>query len=222
MKVEEKNKKQWGPIIFVSLLSLLGALAIFTLGPPSSHYFEQQQLNESKRAAELGLASIQEITQEKLVHRYIAAYQTRNCDEVIDCTLWVKERIQTINAQFGTDSEQLKQAQLELCEQLFSKDDNGSRMDILGLDDQYLMGPLSIFTLLIADSGRKNLEKPVLERVWVEFVYSNPKTAPKTQNGATPIHSLLAGINISDDRLILKGSTRGCWEIDISSISTKW
>ena len=220
--MKEKRNKQWGPIIFVSLLSLLGALAIVMLGPPSSVYLDEQDLNKSRKTVALGLSPVQDITQGELVQRYISAYQTKNCDEAIKCTLWIQDRIEFLQEEFSVDSEQMRQARLELCEKLFLKKHEDSRIDILGLDDQYLMGPISVFTLVSADSGRIDLEKPVLERVWVKFVYSNPKTAPKAQNGVTPIHSLLAGINISEDHLMLKGSARGCWEIDLSSISTKW
>lgn len=220
--VIEKKSQKLGPIILVSVMALLGAVAIIKLGPPSSVYLDGQNLNSSQEDAQSGLDPIRDSTRDKLVKQYVLAYQSKNCDEVIQLTWWIQERMAHIESQYEGNAEQIALEQSQLCEELFEHNPDQSSINILGLHDQSLMGPISTIKIIGADSGRDDLDKPVVERVWVEFVYSNPQTAPRTQNGLSSIHSLIAGVNISQDNLILKGSSRGNWEIDLTSISTKW
>ena len=105
-----------------------------------------------------------------------------------------------------------------MCTELFARDAAQSQVSILGISDQYLIPVTASFTIEGADAGREDLEVPVLERVWVVFNYADSANAPRDENGEA-IRSLRAGINISLNHMILKGSVQGNWEIDFDSIS---
>ena len=215
MDIKSKERR---PIILVIVVTLLGAFAIIWHGPPSSRFLEKQQLNQALRAKEMG-APLVEATQSALVRNYINAYQVKNCDEIIQTTWWIQERLAKLNE---TDTAAIDTEKARLCEELYALNTKDSMIKITGLNDQYLLSPVSTFKILGADPGRDDLAKPVLERVWIEIVYADPNTAPQLENNLSPVHSIIAGINISDDNYILKGAVRGNWEIDLTSISTQW
>lgn len=207
-------------ILFILLFS--GVASIWYWGPPSSKFFTAQELNQKdvvlpEYSDEQALRAS---TQNHLIQRYVTAYQTRNCAEVAKCTLWVQDRIRAINGE-SKDTDVRETMRFELCGQLFSREDGADRISILGIDDRYLIPVTARFAIEGADSGRSDLGAPVLERVWCMFTYSDPVTAPKDEDGA-PIQSLRAGVNVSTQNLILKGSVRGNWEIDFNSISMQW
>ena len=216
------QSKQLIPIILVIVLTLLGAWAIIRQGPPSTAFLSKQQLNKAIRDKEEGASTLVAATQGELVKRYIKAYQMKNCDDVCSMTWWIQERMEKINKQYSDDLTRIEQEKAQMCDNLFAVNPKESTVDLLGLDDQYLLGSMSVYTVIGADPGRMDIEKKVKERVWVKFVYSNPQTAPKLKNNPLPVHSIVAGVNISEDNYILKGSVRGNWEVDLSSISTKW
>lgn len=209
------------PVAIIIALTALGGLAIWYWGAPSATFFAAQELNRAKKEAEnAGNAppiSLGQATQESLVHRYITAYQSQNCAEITACTEWIQERLNPL----GNDGiTQFNAAQKKLCSELLSRKSGENQVEILGIRDIYLMPTTVTYKVMGADPGRQDLVLPVVERVWIAFEYPNQATAPQTPSGKT-IRSLRAGINISTDNTILKGSIIGNWEIDRDSIRVR-
>ena len=222
MSNSEQNRV--APVVILILLSVMGGAAIWYYGAPSSRFFEEQELNRQKELDEAAATGVplrlSESTEGQLIHRYITAYQTRNCSEITQCTEWMIQRLQRINEQ-TQDPAEIEEARAALCEQVLVREAGKERIDVLGIEDHYLIPQASTYKVMGADPGRTDLAKTVKERVWVMFEYSNQNTAPKTEEGE-PIRQLRAGVNISTDHRVLKGAVRGNWEIDVNSIRTRW
>ena len=222
--MSETEQNRVLPAVVMGLLIVLGGFAIWHYGAPSSKFFEEQELNRQddlERAAEYGVPlDLSEATENQLIHRYVTAYQTRNCAEIAKCTQWMIERLQAISEQHSAP-EEIEAARGKLCEDVLVRTPGNERLALLGLDDQYLIPQAVTYKVLGADPGRDDLGREVKERVWVLFEYTNKSTAPKTEDGE-PIKQLRAGVNISAEHRVLKGAVKGNWEIDINSILTRW
>lgn len=209
------------PVAIIIVLTALGGLAIWYWGAPSATFFAAQELNRAKKDAETaGNAppiSLGQATQESLVRRYITAYQTQDCVEISASTEWVQERLAPL---LQDEPAQFKAAQKKLCDELLHRKSGENQVEMLGIRDLYLMPTTVTYNVVGADPGRQDLVLPVLERVWIAFEYPNQATAPRSPSGKT-ISSLRAGINISTDSTILKGSVIGNWEIDRESIRVR-
>lgn len=220
--MNDTKSKRYAQLAVLITLIVLGGASIWYWGPPSSAFFIAQEQNKGNEPASSApeVVALRTSTQDQLIQRYVTAYQTSNCAEVANCTLWVQDRIRKIN-QESDDTTIRESRRSNMCRQLFLHEEGRDRISILGIDDRYLIPVTVKFTIEGADSGRQDLDTPVLERVWGVFTYSDPGTARKNERGES-IRSLRAGLNVSTNNLILKGSVRGNWEIDFSSISMQW
>jgi hypothetical protein len=206
------------PVAIIIALTALGGLAIWYWGAPSATFFATQELNRAKKEAENAgntpPITLGQATQDSIVDRYITAYQTQSCGEIIEITEWIRERLTTLQSE-GTA--QFDAAQKKLCAELLSRNSKENQIELLGIRDVYLMPTTVTYKIVGADPGRQDLVLPVLERVWVAFEYPNRATAPRTPSGKA-IEKLRAGLNISTENTVLKGSVIGNWEIDRESI----
>ena len=220
--VNDDKRNRYTQYAFLFIFISFGVGSMMYWGSPWASSIEQRKLNKESEPDLMIPEDIvlKESSQEQLINRYVTAYQRHDCSELARTTLWIQDRLRQINSE-SEDVDVREDSSSELCGQLFTWTEQHNQVSILGLEDQYLIPTTVKFTIDGADSGRKDLVAPVLERVWCQFTYSDPGMAPKNENG-DPIRSLRAGVNVSMNGLVLKGSVRGNWEIDANSISLQW
>lgn len=200
------------PVAILIALTALGGLAIWYLGAPSKTFFTEQELNKAEREAnQVGITetvALKKSTQDALVMRYIMAYRSGNCSDIIAITQWAQDRLEAKPDPATREN---------LCSELLRRSPDDTQVDLLGIEDQYLIPNTVDVKIIGADPGRDDLALPVQERVWVQFSYSNKATAPRSPSGKS-IKKIRAGLNVSETGTVLKGGVIGNWEIDIESI----
>jgi len=148
--------------------------------------------------------------------RYVQACQDGAWDAVIKTTAWMCDRLNRAAADNTREA-----AADELCEALRQRTAEGNRLRAEGIEDVYVFAPGAKVRVVRTDSGRDDLERSTRGRVWLELVYPVRDMAPRNQEGRA-IRSLMAGLNVSDDGLILKASVVGNAEVDVDSIVDRW
>lgn len=150
--------------------------------------------------------------------RYATALQENNCETVIDLTWWMQERL----AQVGRETpSELKAERDRLCRIVTERLTERNRLTPEGVGDQYVFSPGSEVEAWAQDEGRDDLEKTVSHRIWLRVTYPSPTRALLDEKGR-PLHSVIAGVNISPDGYILKANIEGNLDFDWQSFSYDW
>jgi len=174
--------------------------------------------SESVSAAKTGLRLTPVLNQDDAVAlRYARAYQAGDCDRVIGLTGWMQERV----GQAGLESAepQALDALLdELRARIQDRPVEGNRLRPEGVEDGYVFAQGATVDFDSSDRGRKDLSKPVQERVWLLVTYPAADRALCDETGKA-IRSIRVGVNVSPDSYVVKAGVVGNLDIDRDSIS---
>jgi hypothetical protein len=152
--------------------------------------------------------------------RYVNAYQSGNCDEVIGLTEWMNRRLEKAALEKSGD-EAVEALRQELQSRIVERPVEGNRLGSEGVEDAYVFAPGTEVRFVSSDKGHEELSQPVRERVWVRVTYPAQETALRDESGK-PIRSITVGINVSSDGFVVKAGVVGNLDIDRKSISYEW
>ena len=196
-----------------------GGLTLWYWGAPNQDFLDQQErYRRSRDGGEVAAAETPDSQALRIAERYLSGVRTGACSQGIALTLWMQERLESASG-LGRDNE--RAAMQDLCESIKDRTMEANRLRPEGIEDQYVFTPLAQIETAGVDTGREDLIKPVMERVWFIASYPVPTQALRDENG-TPIKSLRVGINVSSDGYVLKAGVIGNLEIDFESISYNW
>lgn len=160
------------------------------------------------------------VVPDPIAMRYVKALQEGRCQEVIDLTAWMQERLSRISDR-GGDATACAEDRTKLCDGLSNLTPDGNRLRAEGVEDQYVFSKSATIEPQLVDEGRSDLERPAQSRTWFRVTFSDRDKALRDEVGV-PIRSVLAGVNVSTDQMVLKASVTGNLEIDLESISYNW
>jgi hypothetical protein len=152
--------------------------------------------------------------------RYAKAIQDGKCDEIIEMTAWMAERLERLRLE-ANSPEALQQERQRLCDAIRAGSDEGNRLTREGIEDAYVFAQGATWEPVAVDTGRTDLDQPVLERTWLKVTYPDAARAPRDLSGK-PIRILAAGVNVSAEGRILKAAIVGNLDIDWVTISNDW
>lgn len=142
---------------------------------------------------------------------YVQAVQQGQWDYVIDHTGWMQDRLARVSLEKGSP-EAINQAREELRARLRDRSAKKACLQREGLEDQYVFMPGAVIRCIGCDTGRQGLDRPVAARVWFEVQYPGETRAPVDEEGR-PVPFLEAGVNLSEDGLVLKAGIAGNVEL---------
>ena len=151
---------------------------------------------------------------------YAAAYQEGRFDEVVRLTCWMQERVGRLRAASAAP-EEIAGAVEALKARSRERSEDGNQLREEGVEDQYIFAPGAMVEAVGVDEGRDDVERPAKDRTWVRVTYPGRPAALRDPDGL-PIRSLVVGINVSEDGLVLKAAVAGNLDIDWNSIQTGW
>lgn len=166
------------------------------------------------------LLRTQSTSDDAIAMRYVKAYQSGDCDEIIGLTAWMRERLDTAALKEPGD-EALENVRQELRSRALQRPLEGNRLSPEGVDDAQVFAPGTTALLVGSDKGRKDLSQPVQERAWIRVVYPARDTALCDESGR-PIRSITVGVNVSPEGYVVKAGVIGNLDVDRSSISYDW
>ncbi len=152
--------------------------------------------------------------------RYARAVQEGDCEEVIQSTQWMVERLEQVRLEAG-ESDEVDVARDGLCKKMQVRLVERNQLQTEGIEDQYLFSPGADLEVAGTDDGRQHLARRVWERTWIRVSYPSRHCAPRDELGR-PIKSLLVGVNVSADGRVLKSGVLGNLDIDRDSIVYDW
>ncbi len=161
-----------------------------------------------------------ELSTSFIAMQYARAVQDGHCEEVIRLTQWMYDRLERVRLKSG-DPRSVEEARRELSVRMVDRALEGNQLQPYGIEDQYIFRPGALIKETRKDSGRRDLELPVRERIWIEVIFPRKAQAPLDEGGR-PIHSIEVGVNISADGRILKAGIIGNLDLDRGSISYDW
>lgn len=211
---QEKGKRAKSYIVAI-LFGVSGGLILWHWGAP----FEQGDGGSGKGMA-LDPGKARPGDSGRDAKRYASAIQSGHCDDVIAMTFWMQEHLQHVRMTSSDPNEESK-AREELCRRWLERTPEGNQLSPEGIEDAYVFIPGAEVTVIGADDGREDLDKPVRERTWLEVQYPTRFRALHDQEG-NPIRSLTVGVNISRDGYVLKAGVLGNLDIDFDSVSYRW
>jgi len=202
--------------VFAIAFGVFGAFAVWYWGAPGPNALTPRVSDDSGGPSEQPVGEA--LRWNPTAESYIRAVVGGRCDDVIEMTNWMQERLEYVRR---TEPESEIEARATLCAALQERRPEGNQLTNEGIADQYLFAPGVKYELVATDAGRIDLSDPVMARNWVQLRFPSGYRAPKDREGV-PIRTLRVGINISADEKILKAGVRGTVEIDWESISTGW
>ena len=151
---------------------------------------------------------------------YARALQEGDWNQVIAHTAWMQDRLRHVAAS-GGDETAVEHARQELMAGLSRRTAAGNQLTEEGIEDQYVFAPGSRLEVVRVDAGRHGLEAPVEKRVWMRVTYPQ-RTRAVRDLANVPIRSLVAGVNVSSEGLVLKANIVGNLDIDWSALAYGW
>ncbi|MCP4642621.1 MAG: hypothetical protein GY851_19405 [bacterium] len=148
---------------------------------------------------------------------YVRAVCDGRTDRVIELTQWMRERIEHVRMADGT-SETLSEARDELAHRLTVRKVECNQLRQEGIEDQYVLAPGTEIVPIAVDEGRKDLAKPTAQRVWFRVSYPRPDRALRDVEGR-PVRSVVVGVNVSEDGLVLKAGVAGNLDVNLASVT---
>lgn len=162
-----------------------------------------------------------------LAMRYAQAVQDGNCEEILQMTGWMVDRMRRVALE-SSDPAVIEATRDRLCETIQTRAVEGNALRLEGIEDQYVFAPGATLEVVGRDDGRTDLPGPVAYRTWIQITYPNSRTAPLVQDPegdalAKPVRSWNVGVNISrTDNTVMKAGVIGNLDIDFSSFSFDW
>lgn len=151
---------------------------------------------------------------------YAQAMQRNQGEEVVRMTLWIQDRLSRLRLN-GADEAALQEESAKLARRTQDRRIEGNQLSSEGLEDRYIFAPGARLELLGVDAGRTDLAQPSKGRAWLRVTYPMKTTAPRGSR-ELPIRSIIVGVNVSKQGLVLKAGIVGNLEIDLDSISYEW
>ena len=151
---------------------------------------------------------------------YVAAYQQGRLDDIVRLTCWMQDRLGRLRSG-SVGPEELAEAVEALEARSRDRSEEGNQLREEGVEDQYVFAAGAVVEAVGMDSGRDDLERPAKDRTWVRITYRARPAALRDEDGL-PIRSLVAGINVSEEGLVLKANVVGNLDIAVDSIQTHW
>lgn len=221
--MKSSKRKAWAPYIFAIAFGVIGGAAVIYWGAPVSSTLAK---NSKSSAQETGTITVRSLSAAELADlsrtsmAYAESMSARSCDEVIDMTWWMQERLRFVRLS-GDDDAVVQAAHAELCDRVTSHRPEGNQLTAEGIEDRYVFVPGARIEAVAIDEGRDDLAKAVRHRTWLRVEFPTRERAPLDMKGK-PLRGLLAGVNISTDGYILKAGILGNVELDTSSFSYDW
>jgi gas vesicle protein len=166
-----------------------------------------------------GTSSVPEVIESSVAWQYARAYQENNWEQVIAMTPWMEERLEYVARSDGPEA--VSEAREALFEQLGNRNLADNYLRDAGVEDQFLFTPGARLDYVTDDTGRDDLEAPVVRRTWIRVTYPSREKALLDRDGI-PIRSLRVGVNVSEDGKVLKAGVSGNVDIDWNSIEYDW
>lgn len=152
--------------------------------------------------------------------RYGAAFQQGAWDDIVGMTCWMQQRLLRVQIEAGeTASRDAVRGQLR--ERVSDRRVEGNRLRAEGVEDQYVFAAGATLEPIGADAGRDNLESATRDRTWIRVTYPSRREALRDGKGI-PIRSIVVGVNVSPEGLVLKANVVGNLDINWESISYDW
>ncbi len=152
--------------------------------------------------------------------RYARALQEGACEDVVEMTLWMQERLKRVAA-MSDSADAVQEARAALCAEVGVREPAGNQLTGEGIEDKYVFAPGATLEVVAVDAGQEDLAAPVKERVWIRVTYPSRMHALR-DSASLPIRSLTVGVNVSEQDQILKANIVGNVEVYTESISYAW
>ena len=155
--------------------------------------------------------------------RYALALQEGRTDDVIALTHWMQERLKRVRLG-SDDSADMTAAREELRGDIVRRTLEGNRLRPEGVEDKYIFAPGARIEVVGADKRRDSadaLSCPVKERTWLRVEYPAPAEALRDEAGR-PIRSIVVGVDVSWEGLVVKAGVLGNVELDREAIRLNW
>lgn len=207
------------PYIVAIGFGVSGLVALLYWGAPNAEHLKRLQ----ERDAEGGAPSTrQHVAEEDSLEavEYAKGVQRGSCNQVIDMTWWMRERLLYVESN-ATTSGEVRKAKEDFCEKMLDRVDEKNLVTAEGVEDQYLFVPGATIEVVGMDRGRQGLAKPAAKRIWMQVRYPVQATALRDPEG-NQIRALVVGVNLSEDGYVLKAGVLGNLEIDLDSFSYDW
>ncbi len=212
--MKEDKGKRAKPYIVAILFGVSGALILWYFGAP------MQWRGGPEKGTAFNTGKARPGDGGRDATRYASAIQSGRCEDVIAMTFWMQERLQYVRMASSSPDEESRERG-ELCRRTLERTPEGNQLSPEGIEDAYVFTPGARVTVIGADEGHEDLDKPVRERTWLEVQYPAKFSALNDQEG-NPIKSLNVGVNISKDGYVLKAGVLGNLDIDFDSVSYRW
>jgi hypothetical protein len=152
--------------------------------------------------------------------RYATALQQGAWDEIVNMTCWMQQRLMRVQLETGSAAAR-QEAHAALVKRISDRKVEGNRLRREGIEDQYVFVNDAKIEPVGLDAGHPSLEQATKDRTWIRVTYPSRKKALRDDKGI-PIHSVIAGVNVSASDLVLKANVIGNLDIDWKSISYDW
>jgi hypothetical protein len=219
--VNAARKRTIASYVFAIAFGAAGGFSLWYWGAPNPHQLlKRTEGGTTSITGEGAKALTGQAAVDQAGLAYARAVQTGNCEDVIDLTWWMQERLEYVRMR-GGDPEAVAAARDALCSGLLDRTPEGNQLSPEGIEDKYLLQQDATIEAVAVETGGDALEKPVSRVVWLRVTYGDVRTAPRGEGGR-PLKSLLAGVPVSADGYVLKGGVRGNLVIDWDSIAYDW
>ena len=208
-----EKRKGVTPYIVAIGLGVSGLVALLYWGAPNADYVLSQR-QDAAGGAPTTRQSVEEQDSQEAV-TYAEAVQAGRCNQIIDMTWWMQERLGII------EPGEILKAKGDLCKGILNRADEKNEVTPEGVEDQFIFVPGATIEVVGMDRGRTGLAKPTAKRIWMQVRYPVKSTALRDAAG-NRIRALVIGMNVSEDGYILKADVVGNLEIDLESFSYDW
>lgn len=148
--------------------------------------------------------------------RYAVAVQEGHCEQVMEMTRWIRERIAYVKAT-ETDPAAVEQTREEICADMQERPVEQNVITPEGIEDKFAFPPGASIEVVRRDQGHPGLDEPLSHRTWLRVRYPVERYAPRDQLGRI-VQSMVVGVNVSEQGMIVKAGVRGNIEVDESAI----
>jgi len=157
---------------------------------------------------------------EGLAMAYARAFQSGAWDNIIRRTCWMEARLARVRLE-SSDPAAVVRAMADLRARLSERSVEGNHLRPEGIEDQYVFTPGARLEVIGADDGRQDLAEPAKGRTWIRVTYPDHARAPCDEKGR-PLRSLVAGLNLNGNGLVLKANVLGNLEFQEGSRVYDW
>lgn len=152
--------------------------------------------------------------------RYAQALMDGDWDTVIDQTLWMRERLDHVRLESGSE-EAVARERMRLMQWLAERTPPENQLRPEGVEDQFVFAPGTAVAVARVDAGRDDLERPVVSRAWLRVTFPRRDQALRDARNL-PVRAITVGVNVDNNGRVLKAGVIGNLEIDEDSISRDW